>query len=100
MSDFITEWLQFAFMGFMWIWCWSLMRITLQQKRQIMDLKRKGLPEDQRCCICLDETTCPAANSGVLYPCPHFRNTVTDEEWRDLNGEESFGSRDREIPGI
>jgi len=72
-------------MIFIWIWNWALMRILLRQERQIMDLRRRGQVE-QRCGFCLVKD-CPAENTGVAYPCPHFRYVFTEEEMEELYGQ-------------
>lgn len=43
-------------------------------------LKQWELPED-RCRECADRESCPAAFTGVIYPCEHFRK-------EDKNGEQ------------
>lgn len=30
-------------------------------------------PEEHRCGKCADRAECPAANTGVCYPCPHYQ---------------------------
>lgn len=29
--------------------------------------------EEHRCMKCADRAECPAANTGVCYPCPHYQ---------------------------
>ena len=63
-------------MAFLWVWNWALMRILLRHERQLMDLKRRFsqvvYPEEQRCASCSENQTCPAVDTGVLYPCDGY----------------------------
>ena len=36
-------------------------------------LKRVMRKEERRCNKCIDRAKCPAANTGVCFPCPHYR---------------------------
>lgn len=36
-----------------------------------------GQPEEHRCGECTENFGCPAANSGVIYPCPYFTTNTT-----------------------
>ena len=40
-------------------------------------IKEIDIPE-YRCYQCADQFKCPAAHSGVCYPCEHFKNLYTD----------------------
>lgn len=70
-------------MIFLWIWNWSLMRILLRQERQLMDLKRRLVqvvyPEEQRCASCQERQTCPAVDTGVLYPCEGYSSDYSSK---------------------
>lgn len=84
MSKIVTYGILVA-LGALWLWDWALMRILLRQERWIQDLRRQGQVE-QRCGFCLVKD-CPAKNTGVAYPCPHFRYIFTEKEMEDLYGE-------------
>lgn len=45
-------------------------------KKQI---KKLDVPE-YRCSQCADQLKCPAAHSGVCYPCEHFKNLYDEME--------------------
>ena len=48
-------------------------------------IKEIDIPE-YRCQQCADQFKCPAAHSGVCYPCEHFKNLYAD--WKpDTNWE-------------
>lgn len=74
-------------MIFIWIWNWALMRILLRHERQLLDQKRQPTqvfyPEEQRCATCQDGQTCMAADTGVIYPCEHYK-----PNWRNEHGQE------------
>lgn len=36
--------------------------------------------EEYRCEICLIQDVCPAFNTGVIYPCPHFEEVKHGKE--------------------
>lgn len=55
--------------------CWEQHRIQKRQQLEIKELKRlikTNFPEEPRCKFCKAKTTCPAYDTGVIYPCPHF----------------------------
>ena len=31
------------------------------------------MPKEFRCCICYRRDICPAYDTGVLFPCPHYK---------------------------
>lgn len=39
-------------------------------------LRKKGIlewPQETRCRICAERKDCPAFDTGVIYPCPYYR---------------------------
>ena len=62
-----------AGMAALWAWNWGLIRIVNRHERQIKELQaRKQYAEENRCHVCMEQDTCEAANTGVIYPCPYF----------------------------
>lgn len=76
MLDKIALWGLLAGMAALWIFNWSTLQMIERHERQIKDLQSKlrckqDLEED-RCHFCRSQATCPAFDTGVLYPCPYF----------------------------
>ena len=44
-----------------------------REGRDFITVGQELPPEDHRCCICQNKEECPAFDSGVLFPCPHFK---------------------------
>lgn len=61
----------------------AMLRIQiLKLKDRVENLEELvGIPES-RCSECADRETCPAAYTGVCYPCEHFRKEDSNEETR------------------
>ena len=55
--------------------CWEQSRIQKRQQLEIKELKKyihyNWMTED-RCDQCKIQHECPAYNTAVIYPCPHF----------------------------
>lgn len=54
-------------------------------ERCVEDLKKEELeelpmPEEFRCCICYRRDICPAYDTGVLFPCPHYKEEEHGKE--------------------
>lgn len=68
----------FGFFVALWIWNWRTMQDVARHEKAILELRvRLALrqePEESRCRICEERRTCPAAFTGVAYPCQHFSN--------------------------
>ena len=79
MSDKILALGLLGGMAMLWLWSWGNMRMMLKHERQIIELRANGQVE-QRCGFCLNYPKCLARNTGVLYPCPHFK---TEDEHGD-----------------
>ena len=86
MWETIGDWAIGVCLSVLWLWGWSLMRIVLRHERCIQDLRRTNNVE-QRCGFCL-VSDCQARDTGIIYPCPYFRDTFTKKEMEDLYGEE------------
>jgi len=60
----------------MWLCIWALSRILKRQGQDIRNLKKyihyNWMTED-RCDQCKENRDCPAYNTQVLFPCPHFK---------------------------
>ena len=53
--------------------------------RCVEDLKREKLeqlkmPEEFRCCICDQREDCPANDTGVVFPCPYYKEEEHGKE--------------------
>ena len=67
--------LTFAAVAFLWI---AVLKISKQVEVLKQRIKEIDIPE-YRCNRCADQLTCPAAHSGVCYPCEHFKEEDSDE---------------------
>ena len=38
------------------------------------------LPTEFRCCICQSRNDCPAYETGVIFPCPYFKEERNGQE--------------------
>ena len=56
----------------LWLWCWSLTRSVQRITADLREIKRR-LGNETRCRICADREACPAYETGVTYPCAHYK---------------------------
>ncbi|MEA4934762.1 MAG: hypothetical protein VB071_14435 [Lawsonibacter sp.] len=62
----------------LWVWNWKMLQVVERHEKAILELRARlnyrPKPEESRCQICKDRRTCPAAFTGVIFPCRHFRD--------------------------
>lgn len=62
----------------LWVWNWKMLQVMERHEKAILELRARlnyrPEPEESRCRICEDRRTCPAAFTGVAFPCRHFRD--------------------------
>lgn len=67
----------------MWFMYWGLLRITRRQEKEIHKLKqyiKHNYPVENRCSTCVLANECPAYNTGIIYPCEHYREVESHGE--------------------
>jgi len=51
--------------------------LTKKQYKMLWSLwKDNTIEEEKRCYRCRERETCPAFDTGVLYPCPYFEEEI------------------------
>jgi hypothetical protein len=68
----------FGFFTALWVWNWSTMQDVVRHEKAILELRarlaQRPETEESRCRLCADRSMCPAAFTGVSYPCQQFND--------------------------